>query len=112
MIKDDEDEAAPITSTSRSSPAPEAEVILEDHKGIVNGDGSETNVTEASQVVEPPKKAAKKLYDEEKRAVGRIARDIWLMYLKACGTWLYWIVFLSIFILASITPVFNNGWLR
>ncbi|KAI0355834.1 multidrug resistance-associated ABC transporter [Trametes cingulata] len=58
------------------------------------------------------KKAPRKLIEEEKRAVGRISKDIWATYLKACGGYGYWIVFLLAMALAAISPVLENGWLR
>lgn len=111
MIKDDDE--VPVASTSETTPrspsASGSELIPDDQ--IESTSTSETNVTVTSQPQEI-KKASKKLYEEEKRAVGRIARDIWIMYLKACGSWLYWICFTLVFLLASISPVINNGWLR
>ncbi|KAI0331721.1 multidrug resistance-associated ABC transporter [Cubamyces sp. BRFM 1775] len=61
---------------------------------------------------EKKKKAPRKLIEEEKRAVGRISKDIWLTYLKACGGWVYWTVFIISLGLAALSPVFENGWLR
>lgn len=58
------------------------------------------------------KKPARKLVDEEKRAVGRISRDVWLTYLRACGASWYWLMFAVIFIVAALSPVLENGWLK
>jgi len=58
------------------------------------------------------KKPARKLVEEEKRAVGRISRDIWETYFWACGNIWYWIIFTVILVLASASPVLENGWLR
>jgi ABC-type multidrug transport system ATPase subunit len=58
------------------------------------------------------KKPPRKLVEEEKRAVGRIGRDIWATYIKACGNRWYWAAFLTILIAASISPVLENGWLK
>ncbi|KAI0367391.1 multidrug resistance-associated ABC transporter [Pilatotrama ljubarskyi] len=58
------------------------------------------------------KKAPRKLIEEEKRAVGRISKDIWATYLKACGGFGYWTVFLLAMALAALSPVLENGWLR
>jgi ABC-type multidrug transport system ATPase subunit len=58
------------------------------------------------------KKSARKLVEEEKRAVGRISRDIWETYIWACGSGWYWTIFIFILIVASASPVLENGWLR
>ena len=58
------------------------------------------------------KKPARKLVEEEKRAVGRIGRDIWETYIRACGNVWYWLLFLTFLIIASASPVLENGWLR
>ena len=58
------------------------------------------------------KKAPRKLVEEEKRAVGRISKDIWATYIKACGGWGYWGIFILTLALAGLSPVFENGWLR
>lgn len=58
------------------------------------------------------KKQPRKLVEEEKRAVGFIGRDVWETYFKACGSGWYWALFLSIVLIASLSPVFENGWIR
>ena len=58
------------------------------------------------------KKPARKLVEEEKRAVGRIGRDIWETYFRACGNVWYWLLFITFLIIASASPVLENGWLR
>ncbi|EMD35632.1 hypothetical protein CERSUDRAFT_85569 [Gelatoporia subvermispora B] len=58
------------------------------------------------------KKAPRKLVEEEKRAVGRIGKDIWTTYIGAAGGWAYWSIFGLMLILAALSPVLENGWLR
>lgn len=58
------------------------------------------------------KKPARKLVEEETRAVGRIKKDIWITFFWACGHHWYWTLFGVIFSIASLAPVFENGWLR
>jgi ABC-type glutathione transport system ATPase component len=77
---------------------------------------SETSSTTAA-ATEPEiklaaKKGPRKLVEEEKRAVGRIGRDIWLTYIKACGGSFFWAIFIISLLLAALSPVFENGWLR
>ena len=58
------------------------------------------------------KKPARKLVEEEKRAVGRIGRDVWETYIQASGNVWYWLLFIAFLIIASASPVLENGWLR
>ncbi|KAF8888549.1 multidrug resistance-associated ABC transporter [Infundibulicybe gibba] len=64
------------------------------------GPNSETSSTVAPSEMKANRKPPRKLVEEEKRAVGRISRDIWLTYIHACG------------VLASIAPVLENNWIR
>ena len=58
------------------------------------------------------KKKPRKLIEEEKRAVGRIGRDIWKWYLNAVGGWVYWVIFAVAIVAGALSPVAENGWLR
>lgn len=75
---------------------------------------SETSSTLASTSpsIKLERKPARKLVEEEKRAVGRIGRDIWKSYFWACGNGWYWTIFIFFLIVASASPVLENGWLR
>jgi len=75
---------------------------------------SETSSTIASTSpsIKLDRKPARKLVEEEKRAVGRIRRDIWETYFWACGNGWYWIIFIFILVVASASPVLENGWLE
>ncbi|TFK38174.1 multidrug resistance-associated ABC transporter [Crucibulum laeve] len=73
---------------------------------------SESSSTIAPAEVKAERKPARKLIEEEKRAVGRISRDIWETYIWACGNGWYWVLFIGVLIVASISPVLENGWLR
>ena len=89
---------------------------LADHPSGPSAD-SETSSTTAATAAETEtkpeiKKAPRKLVEEEKRAVGRISKDIWLTYLGACGNWLYWIAFAVTLTLAATGPVLENWWLK
>lgn len=81
-----------------------------------SGDKSDTNSTSPTAVeaeTKPEqKKAPRKLIEEEKRAVGRIGKDIWATYLGACGGVLYWTAFGSSLLLAAAGPVLENWWLK
>jgi ABC-type multidrug transport system ATPase subunit len=57
-------------------------------------------------------KAPRKLIEEEKRAVGRVGKNVWLTYLRACGALPYWSVFVLAHVIGSLTQVVENAWLR
>lgn len=71
---------------------------------------SEITIT-AADSPQPEKKAPRKLVEEEKRAVGRIGNEVWGAYLGACGQHWYWIIFISILLLANLSPIGEKGWL-
>ena len=58
------------------------------------------------------KKGPRKLVEEEARAVGRVGRTVWETYIKACGGVPYWLIFALAFLLAAVSPIAENGWLR
>ena len=75
---------------------------------------SETSTTfapSASASINSNKKPARKLV-EEKSAVGCIGRDVWGTYIRACGNVWYWLLFIAFLIIASASPVLENGWLK
>lgn len=79
-----------------------------------NSETSSTVAATTSELEAKPekKKAPRKLVEEEKRAVGRIGKDIWMAYIKACGGYGYWLTFACALGLAALAPVLENGWLR
>ena len=108
------------TSTEFPGEMEEGKVTSEKDKesvlaGEVDPPWSETNSTvvpSTAPSIKAIKKPARKLVEDEKRAVGHIGRDIWGTYIRACGNVWYWLLFISIFIVASASPVLENGWLR
>lgn len=86
--------------------------------GSENGHASETTSTTAASSsgivdskVPEQKKPPRKLIEEEKRAVGRIGKDVWKSYFSAIGAWWYWVIFVLGIVLAALSPVAENGWL-
>jgi ABC-type multidrug transport system fused ATPase/permease subunit len=71
---------------------------------------SSTVVNEPQAHVE--RKAPRKLVEDEKRAVGRVSRDVWELYVKSCGTRRFWAWFLFILVLGALCPVAENWWLK
>jgi ABC-type proline/glycine betaine transport system ATPase subunit len=58
--------------------------------------------------VKKEKKPARKLVEEEKRAVGRIRRDVWQTYFQAVGNRRYWAPFIAVLVVAAAAPVAEN----
>ncbi|EIW76959.1 multidrug resistance-associated ABC transporter [Coniophora puteana RWD-64-598 SS2] len=58
------------------------------------------------------RKPPRKLVEEEKRAVGRVSKDVWTMYVRACGKHWYWTWFAAVFILAALSPIVESYWLK
>ena len=104
---------------------------MEENEAIDDANGLESSKTDiddsASSTIAPAaseaetkeipsdkqtKKVPRKLIEEEKRAVGRIGREIWRNYILACGAWGFWTGFGALLLLASLSPVVENGWLR
>ncbi len=104
--------------TDEKDAAPEKEEELVETQ-LEAEEGSETSSTiaptvtpsEATTAAEK-KKPARKLVEEEKRAVGRIGKDIWLTYIRACGSPIYWSIFILVFVLGALSPVAENSWLK
>ncbi|KAF5371584.1 hypothetical protein D9758_003437 [Tetrapyrgos nigripes] len=76
----------------------------------VSDPSSETTTIALAPVKE--KKPARKLIEEETRAIGRVSRDVWMTYIKACGGYGYWLMFMLAFVVAAFAPVAENGWLK
>ncbi|KAG2008561.1 ATP-binding cassette transporter [Coprinopsis cinerea AmutBmut pab1-1] len=105
------------SETGQQDDLEEKEQLVEAEEAIFGrGEGSQSEtsstVVSSSVVSKKEKKPARKLVEEETRAVGRIKKDIWVTFLKACGNNWFWLLFGFVFALASVTPVLENNWLR
>jgi hypothetical protein len=69
-------------------------------------------VTSVDENPAQKKKGPRKLVEEEAREVGRIGRKVWETYFKACGGVSHWLIFVLAFVLAAMSPIAENGWLR
>jgi ABC-type glutathione transport system ATPase component len=69
-------------------------------------------VTSVDENPAQKKKGPRKLVEEEAREVGRIGRKVWETYFKACGGVSHWLIFALAFVLAAMSPIAENGWLR
>lgn len=63
------------------------------------------------EVAKAEKKPARKFFEDEQRAVGRVAWSVWKSYILACGSASYWALFALIFAVAALAPLAENGWL-
>jgi len=75
-------------------------------------DGSIGGVSPINSNIGNVKKGPRKLVEEETRAVGRVDREVWETYINASGGYSYWLIFATLFLLAAVSPVAENGWLR
>ncbi|KAG8756217.1 hypothetical protein FRC12_010638 [Ceratobasidium sp. 428] len=73
---------------------------------------STKNPSEQAEQTARIQKAPRKLIEDEARAVGRVKKEIWTTYLTACGSYVYWTVFLSVMLGGAMAPALTNGWLR
>ncbi|KAG1745260.1 P-loop containing nucleoside triphosphate hydrolase protein [Suillus lakei] len=106
-------QGAASTSKNPSAPADHSPVATLEQDSVEPDPTSETSST----VVNEPqanveRKAPRKVVEDEKRAVGRVSRDVWELYAKSCGAYGYWAWFLSILVLGALCPVAENWWLK
>ncbi|KAJ7255868.1 multidrug resistance-associated ABC transporter [Mycena haematopus] len=90
----------------------QTEIAIEDAMPTAQqtGNGSESHVPPPAASAKEKSDGPRKLIEEEARAVGRVAKDVWVTYFKACGGFGYWSLFLAIFVVAALGPVLENGW--
>ena len=107
-----------LAGLTQSGGAEPAEDDTPDVEELADAAAPSRSSSEAAAAEEPEqekkkaKKAPRRLVEEEKRAVGRISRDIWTTYLGACGGPGYWVLFALALGVAAISPVLENGWLK
>ncbi|KAJ7485641.1 multidrug resistance-associated ABC transporter [Mycena latifolia] len=104
-----------LVQTTTANEEEQTEAAIETLPSVVpsQGEGSDDSQSTVTPSVVPAKKeksSPRKLIEEEARAVGRVARDVWATYIKACGGAWYWALFVFIFVLAALGPVLENGW--
>jgi len=58
------------------------------------------------------KKTPRTLVEEEKRAVGRVSRNVWMTYIMAFGNIWSWTLLVTILVVAALSPVAENWWLK
>lgn len=121
VVSEPEGSPAPITSIDETLGVVEVEVPM----GAATPSGETCLVSETSSTVYTPeelgrlnedrikeRKTPRKLVEEEKRATGRISRDVWETYVRALGGWRFWSVFVLAAVLGALSPVVENWWLK
>lgn len=88
------------------------EGALEESELAAQATSSKSAPQGAVAVPSEEKKAPRKLVEEEKRAVGRIGKDIWNSYIHACGNRWYWALFSAALLIATLCPVADNAWIQ
>ncbi|GAA5944109.1 uncharacterized protein JCM15063_005316 [Sporobolomyces koalae] len=101
------DAATPVSSTDVSS-ASEAESETDDDEDDIAREGK----IEGDEATQPPKiKKARKLIEDEGRAVGRVSGAVWKLYMGCMGGGLFWFTFALIFGGAKVSEVAQTYWL-
>ena len=90
---------------------PGAEELIEATTAAHSGASSTISPSTAVADPKPDKKAPRKFVEEEKRAVGRVGKGVWLTYISATGGPWYWIFFIGSLVLATLGPVVEKGWI-
>ena len=90
---------------------PGAEELIEATTAAHSGASSAISPSTAVADPKPDKKAPRKFVEEEKRAVGRVGKGVWLTYISATGGPWYWIFFIGSLVLATLGPVVEKGWI-
>ena len=88
-----------------------AEALVEATVGLSESSSTAPPPTVAAESKPDKKKAPRKLVEEEKRAVGRIGKDVWSSYTSAAGGPWYWVIFFTSLVLATIGPIAEKGWI-
>lgn len=97
-----------IDDTADEGGVPEAQAEIDDRDEV----SESGNATEKLTTAVLEKKPARKLVEDETRALGRVGWSIWTSYFLAWGTSFYWGLFVTVVVLAALSPIIENGWLK
>lgn len=109
--KEDVEEEKSIEEGLEQSPSTPSTIEAET-AAVSETDSTLAAPSETSSQAPDAKKKPRKLIEEEKRAVGRIGKEIWGTYFGAIGGKFYWPIFFFVFLLGALSPVVERGWLR
>lgn len=65
----------------------------------------------ATKDSKPEAKKARKLIEDEGRAVGRVSGTVWKLYLSCMGGAVFWLLFVLVFGGAKVSDVAQTYWL-
>lgn len=66
-----------------------------------------------SDTVQPARAVVKsQASEEETRQEGRISKDVWLLYFRSCGGFIFWTVLVVFLILGAVSPAVESVWLK
>jgi hypothetical protein len=102
-----------LVSNPAQKEAPETEKNVEKITTSVLADSeATTNVNGKPPAAKKDAEEARKLIKEEKRFEGRISTGVWFLYIRASGNFCFWLVLWVVLLLSSLSPVWENGWLK
>ena len=108
-----------VSNSAQKEEAPETEKNVEEITTSVLAESVSqyeatvsTNVNGKPLATKKVAQEARKLIKEEERFKGRISKDVWLLYIRANGNFCFWLVFGVVLLLSSLSPVWENGWLK
>ncbi|KAJ6609306.1 hypothetical protein B0H10DRAFT_2166370 [Mycena sp. CBHHK59/15] len=90
------------------------EAAIDELKLTEGKDGASAESSDAvapAEVAVVEKKVPRKFFEDEQRAVGRVAWSVWTAYIFACGPAWYWVLFGFFFMIAALAPLMENRWL-
>jgi hypothetical protein len=105
-----------LVSNPAQKEAPETEKNVEEVTTSVLAESvsqyEATNVNGKPPATKKVAQETRKLIKEEERFEGRISTDVWLLYIRANGSFCFWLVLWVVLLLSSLSPVWENGWLK
>ena len=98
QVKQDSDSTVEQVEDSSSVNAPDSEAS----STAISGEGGSKKT----------KTTPRRLVEDEKRAVGRVSRNVWQTYISVFGSIWSWTIMLLILLWATMNPVAENWWLQ
>lgn len=114
-FKVEEEEEITETTPLKSLPKAKNKTLIalttESNQASETSSASEGEDTDSEDEVEEKEKPARKLIEEESRAVGKVNLAVWKLYLSLNGGILFWTFFIIAFIGTKIADVAQSLWL-
>ena len=112
QIGADDEPEAPTPSTAKAVNKTLAAVKASGNASETSSDGESETESDSDDEDENDRKAARKLIEDESRAVGRVSGAVWGLYLGANGGAFYWFLFVGTFLGGKVMDVLETAWLR